>query len=369
MILDDPAAAAPYHAARRARVMREIASRPFDALLVTSLVNTRYLSGFSGSSAAALLTAGGAWFLTDFRYLEQAAREAPGMALERVNDLAEGLGGLLARLEVRTLGFEAEHVSVAKLAKLRQGCPNVEFAPTEKIVETQRLIKDEAEIGTLRALVAMLETAMPAARELIRPGAVERDVAVELEYRLRALGGDGPAFDFIVASGARAALPHGVASSKAIEPGEVVTLDWGVKGWGYYTDTTRTFTVGAVEPRMQEVLRVVNEANLAALDAVRPGAELRAIDAAARDLIKAAGYGDQFGHGTGHGVGMVIHEEPRVSYTSTGVAEPGMVFTIEPGIYLPGIGGARVEDMALVTGHGLEILTRGLSKDPLWLAQ
>ena len=367
MILEG-AAAAPYHAARRARVMLDVAARPFDALLITSLVNTRYLSGFTGTSAAALLTADGAWFLTDFRYLEQAAREAPGMTLERVNDLAEGLAGLLERLGIRALGFEAEHVSVARLAKLRQGCPNVEFVPTEKIAENPRMIKDEAEIGTIRALVAMLEKAMPAARELIRPGAVEREVAVELEYRLRALGGEGPAFDFIVASGARAALPHGVASAKAIETGEVVTLDWGVKGWGYHTDTTRTFTLGAVDPLMREILHVVREANLAALDAVRPGVELRAIDAAARDLIKTAGYGDRFGHGTGHGVGMEIHEEPRVSYTSTAVAEPGMVFTVEPGIYLPGTGGARVEDMALVTSQGVEILTRGLPKDPSWLA-
>lgn len=239
---------------------------------------------------------------------------------------------------------------------------------TSGVVEKLRLIKDEAELEAMRALVDMLEVVLPEAVELVRPGAVEADVALELEYRLRKLGAEGAAFEFIVASGARSALPHGVASGKVIGPGDVVILDWGVKKWGYNSDNTRTFALPGAAPELEDVYKAVLEANRAAIEKVRPGTPLKAIDGAARDIINKAGWADYFGHGTGHGVGMMIHEDPVVSWRSEAVAEPGMVFTIEPGVYIPGKGGVRIEDMALVTNKGCEIFSAGLPKENMFPA-
>jgi len=365
MILESKERSAPFYNARRKKLAKRLSGEPFDALLITEIVNIRYLTGFSGTTATMLATADDSWFLTDSRYITQVGEQVAGVNIREYSEHLESVADLLKEVGVKNLGFEAQQVSYATVEDMRAKFKGVNLAPAGKIVESIRLIKDEPEIEAMRSLIGMLVKVYPEAINLIRPGAVERDVAVELEYQLKKLGADGAAFDFIVASGERSSMPHGVASGKVIDDGDMVILDWGAKGWGYYSDNTRVFTVGKVSAELDNVYKVVVEANQAAIDSVRPGVPLKDVDGAARKIIKDAGYGDYFGHGTGHGVGLFIHEDPKVSWTSETVAKQGMVFTIEPGVYLPGKGGARVEDMIHVTGEGCEVLSESLPKDAL----
>ncbi|VAX25028.1 Aminopeptidase YpdF (MP-, MA-, MS-, AP-, NP-specific) [hydrothermal vent metagenome] len=366
MILESKERSAPFFAARRERLAERLTDEPFDAFLITEMANIRYLTGFSGTSATMLATADDSWFLTDSRYITQAhdqvAGAVAGVHIREYSERLEAVASLVKETGVKTLGFEAQQVSFAIVEEMRVKFKGVSLTPAEKIVESQRLIKDEPEIEAMRSLIGMLVKVYPEAENLIRSGAVERDVAVELEYRLKKVGADGAAFDFIVASGERSAMPHGVAGAKTIDDGDMVILDWGAKGWGYYSDTTRVLPVGKVSEELKNVYKIVLEANQAAIDSVRPGVALKDVDGAARKVIKDAGYGDNFGHGTGHGVGLFIHEDPKVSWTSESVAKAGMVFTIEPGVYLPGKGGARVEDMVHVTRESCEVLSLRLPK-------
>ncbi len=362
MILDDPARGASFTEARRARLQDKIASEKLDALIVTEMVNIRYLTGFTGTAAIFLLTPRDSWFLTDFRYAQQAQEQVIGPEISQYKEALDTLAEVLLKLGLKNVGFEAESVSAAKADQMGKKLKNCTLKPTVKLVESVRVVKDEAELEAIRALVGMLEAALPEAMSLISPGTVERDVAIELEYRLRKLGAQGPAFDFIVASGFRSALPHGVASGKIIEDNELVILDWGAMGWGYHSDNTRTFATGAVEKELENIYHVVLEANQAAIGCLEPGVPLEQVDRAAREIVTKAGYGEAFGHGTGHGVGLCVHEEPVVSWRSESVAQPGMVFTIEPGIYLPGKGGVRIEDMVHVTAEGTEIITDKLAR-------
>lgn len=363
MILESKERAAPFYEARREKLAKRLSGEPFDAFLITEMVNIRYLTGFSGTTATMLATHDDSWFLTDSRYITQASEQVSGVNIREYKENLESVAGLLKETGVKRLGFESQQVSFAAVEEMRAKFRGVELEPAKKIVESIRLIKDEPEIEAMRSLISMLAEVFPEARDLIRPGAVERDVAVELEYRLKKLGADGAAFDFIVASGERSALPHGVASGKVIQDREMVVLDWGAKGWGYHSDNTRVLAVGKVSKELENIYKVVLEANLAAIDSVKPGVALKDVDGAARKIIKDAGYGGNFGHGTGHGVGLFIHEDPKVSWSSETTAQTGMVFTIEPGVYLPGKGGARVEDMIHVTYEGCEVLSQSLHKD------
>ncbi len=365
MILESKERSAPFYTARRKLLAERLSGEPFDAFLITEMVNIRYLTGFSGTSATLLAAGDDVWFLTDSRYITQAHDQVMGVNVREYKERLEAVAGLLKERGVKSLGFESRQTSFSTVEDMREKFKGVSLAPTKKIVESQRLIKDEPEIEAMRSLIGMLVKVYPEAINLIRPGAVERDVAVELEYRLKKLGADGAAFDFIVASGERSALPHGVASGKVIDDGDMVILDWGAKGWGYHSDNTRVFGVGKVSAQLKDIYKVVLEANQAAIDSVKPGVALKDVDGAARKVIKDAGYGDYFGHGTGHGVGLFIHEDPKVSWTSESVAKAGMVFTVEPGVYLPGEGGARVEDMVHVTDESCEVLSQSLPKDDL----
>lgn len=362
MILDSPERSAPFHKDRLARLRGKIAAEDIDALLVTNITNVRYLSGFSGTSAVMLATPEDTFFLTDFRYTTQAEAQVIGPVIREYKEQLDDVSALLSELGINKLWVEAGSVSLAVAEKMREKFNGVELEGAEGAVESVRLIKDEPEIEAIRALLSMLEKVFPEAARLIRPGAVERDVAVELEYRLRKAGADGPAFDFIVASGPRSAMPHGVASGKVIGKDEMITLDWGAAGWGYNSDNTRDFATGKVDPELEKIYDITLEANLAAIDAVKPGVTVKDVDDAARNIIKKAGYGEAFGHGTGHGVGMDIHEKPTVSWRDGTELAPGMVFTIEPGIYLPGKGGVRIEDMILVTDSGREVLSKNIPK-------
>ncbi len=363
MILENREQAAPFHQARIKKLQKLVSASDIDALLVTNLENIRYLSGFSGTAATMLITDDKAFFLTDFRYTTQMKSQVtPGVITDETKEALGSVADILAAENIENLGIEAQNLTVARMNEMKKRFDNVTFIPVEKMVESIRIVKDTAEMEVIMTLMGMLDDVLPSAFDMMRPGMVERDVALELEYKLRQAGADGPAFDFIVASGERSAMPHGVASEKVIGKKEAVILDWGAKGWGYHTDNTRTTLPEDVEPQLKEIYKIVLDANLAAIDAIKPGVPLKKIDEAARDLITKAGYGDYFGHGTGHGIGLDIHEAPTVSWRSDQMAVEGMVFTIEPGIYIPRLGGVRIEDMVQVTANGAEVLSVTLPK-------
>lgn len=339
-----------------------MADHGLSAFLVSSLVNVRYLSGFTGTSGLMVITGDEACFLTDFRYVTQAAAQVKSARVMEYKEPEPAVHELLKSHGAGNAGFESLHVTYARAEEMREKFTGVELVPVKDAVETVRQVKDEPEIEAIKWLLDIQAETFNDALRLIRPGAVERDVAVELEYLLRKRGADGPAFDFIVASGVRSAMPHGVASDKVIGKNEMVTLDWGAKGRGYHSDNTRTVITGPVDPELEKIYSIVLEANIAGIEAVRPGVSMKQVDEAARKIVNATGYGDAFGHGTGHGVGLDIHEKPTVSWRGDAVAEPGMVFTVEPGIYLPGKGGVRIEDMVLVTQTGCETLSAAIPK-------
>ena len=339
-----------------------------EAFLVSSLDNIRYLSGFTGSSALLLLTPGEELFLTDFRYLTQVEEEVkslPRLIYKRqLSELAQAVRSFGAR----RLKFEAGHLSYQIYESLAKELERFPLVPTREVVEELRHIKDSEELSAMRRAIEIAVQAWEETVGFIAEGASEREVALELEFQLKGLGSERTPFDLIVASGPRGALPHAQASDKVIRRGELVTVDFGACADGYFSDLTRTVPVGAVEEKLIEVYEVVLRANRAGIEAVRPGVKAGEIDDAARSVIQEAGYGENFGHGTGHGLGLEVHEPLRIAEGQERELEPGMVFTVEPGIYLPGIGGVRIEDMTLVTPKGVEILTAAISKDLVAIA-
>ncbi|MBI4667247.1 MAG: aminopeptidase P family protein [Nitrospinae bacterium] len=362
MIIEDRDKFAPYLEARREKLLALMEKEDVPALVVTHLPNVRYLSGFSGTAGTLLAMDGQFYFFTDFRYMSQAREQVSPLPIIESKDLNADLARTLSSGKAPTLHFEADHLAWSKAEEMKSSFKDAALKPSKGLVERLRLIKDEAEVEALQAIVDMQARVFPHALRLIRPGAKERDIAVELEHLLRQEGAEGPAFDFIVASGWRGAMPHGVASEKTLSAGELVTVDWGAKAWGYHSDNTRTMALGKVDKELEEIYRITLEANQAALDSIRPGVSVKAVDAVARDIITKAGYGPNFGHGTGHGVGLAIHERPPVSWREDIPVETGMVFTVEPGIYIPGKGGVRIEDMALATPEGARVLSQSIPK-------
>ena len=346
---------------RLARLRQRMDREGVEALWIGSPANRRYLSGFTGSSAWLLITADRAELWTDFRYLEQAAAEAPGFEIVRHElQLYEHLGRRLRELGVSRLGFERDHVRYGEWQRLRAAVPEeIELVPVAGWVEELRRVKDAREIEIIRRAARLADEALLEVLAGLRPGITERELALELEFAMRRRGADGVAFDLIVASGPRAALPHGSPTERVIGAGEFVTLDYGALVDGYASDCTRTVVAGRAGDRHREIYQIVLEAQRRALEAIRPGVTGAEVDRAARRVIEEAGYGAHFGHATGHGVGLEVHEGPRLSATGQeDVLAPGMVVTVEPGIYLPGWGGVRIEDLVLVTESGGEILTR-----------
>ncbi len=340
--------------ALRAALAREKA----DAILITDLKNARYLTGFTGSNAFVIVTGSRAFLLTDSRYTAQASQEVSGYGIKIVTKALDAIAALLASLRVRSLSFEAASVTCSMHSRLSEAMPKLRLKPTTGLVNKLRVRKDSTEIRRLRASASLLDTGYRDAARLIRPGAVEREVALSIEMALRKKGADGLAFDTIIASGPRGALPHGKASHKKIKKGEFVVVDMGVLMDGYNSDETRTFVVGRATARHREIYGIVRDAQARALDAIRPGVKAGEVDSTAREHIRKAGYGKYFGHGTGHGVGLDIHEGPSVAPGNDEILEEGMVITVEPGIYIPGWGGVRIEDMALVKKGGYELLTK-----------
>lgn len=367
MALTVPADRATQTAQRLARLRERMAAEGLEAVWIGSPANRRYLSGFSGSSGWLLITATGAQLWTDFRYLEQATQEAPGYEVVRHEaQVYAHLARYLQEVGIRRLGFEAEHVRYGDWQRLRAALPEqIELVGISGWVEQLRRVKDEVELALIREAARLADEALLEVLAGLRPGVTERQLALELEFAMRRRGATAAAFDLIVVSGPRSALPHGQPGDHAIEAGQFVTLDYGAVVGGYCSDCTRTVVAGRATPRHREIYQVVLEAQRRAVAAIRPGVSGAEVDRAARQVIEEAGYGDRFGHATGHGVGLEVHEGPRLSVLAEDDRlEPGMVVTVEPGIYIPGWGGVRIEDLVVVTADGGEILTR-VSKELL----
>lgn len=331
-----------------------------EALAVTHLTNVRYLSGFTGTSGMIVVTRGGTdYFLTDFRYRSQAFQQVGDHAEIVIADkgLWKAASKVLKKAGVSNIGFEAEHTSVAVWDDVKKLVAPATTVPTKRAVEDLRLYKDADEVTIIREAVRIADETFARVLTIIQPGLTELEVALQIESTIRELGGQGTSFDTIVASGSRSALPHGVASEKVIEKGDMVTIDMGARFHGYCSDMTRTFVLGQATSQQQEIYELVFRAQVTAAAALRPGLGCKAADAVARDIIDAAGYKNEFGHGLGHGVGMDIHEQPRLAKQGKGSLQAGMVVTCEPGVYLPEWGGVRIEDTMLITPEGAEILT------------
>jgi Xaa-Pro aminopeptidase len=345
------------------RADRLAAALEVDALLVTDLVNLRYLTGFTGSNGMAVVGRDVRRFITDFRYVEQAAAEVEGFDREQAPSdfnaaLADGWPDGSFRL-----GFEDDHVSVRRHARLRELLPErVELVAAGGAVEKLRAVKDAGEIARIRAAAELADAVYEKLRADGLVGRTERAVALAIEDEMRRLGAEGPSFDSIVASAERGALPHAQPTDAQIPRGTLVTLDIGARLDGYCSDCTRTWATGDLPDDLAEAYTLVHRAQVEALEAVRPGPEGRAVDAVARDIIAAAGHGEHFGHGLGHGVGMEVHEAPRLARTADGTLAAGNVVTVEPGVYLPGRGGVRIEDLVVVTEDGHSVLS-GTTKD------
>jgi Xaa-Pro aminopeptidase len=342
--------------ARGDRLAAAMAERELDRLLVTGLLNVRYLTGFTGTNAACVIGAGERLFFTDFRYTEQAESQVRG-GWERLEAGRDMLGELAGRLRGRC-GFDDAQVSVATHGKLAAKLPaEAELVPAGGLVERLREVKDAGEVGAMRSAAELADRVYLDLRERGLAGRTEREVAIAAERLMVDLGSEGPAFPPIVAAGAHGALPHAEPRDVEIPRGELVVIDMGARCDGYCSDCTRTFATGPLEDEALEVYELVRRAQAEALEAARAGAELPAVDGAARAVIEAAGHGERFGHGLGHGVGLEVHEAPRVAKTAEGSLRAGSTVTIEPGVYLPGRFGVRIEDLVVVAEGAPEVLT------------
>jgi len=346
------------------KLRRALADTGVPSALFQHPVDVSYLTGFTGSTAALVVTAERAVFITDGRYEEQAARECGHLerVIARTSDGYPGrIRDMVQELGIATLGVEGDTMSVNGFASLRKALSEVgggvELKPLPNVVLGLRRIKDDEEIRRIRAACALADRAFEQFLTLLRPGKTEKQVAAELEFWAKVQGAEKEAFDTIVASGVRSALPHGRASEKPLAAGEFVTLDFGVRLDGYHSDLTRTVFLGEPTDRHREVYQAVLDAQATAVGAIRAGVSGKAVDAAARELLAARGLGDAFKHGLGHGLGLMVHDHPALSPREELTLQAGMVLTVEPGVYLEGWGGVRIEDDVVVTESGCEVLT------------
>jgi Xaa-Pro aminopeptidase len=343
------------------KLRNKMSESGIDALWIESPFNRRYLTGFTGTAGYVLVTRDEAFFLTDFRYRDQAEEQVQDFDVVIHQGVAEKLSQILPS-SVKKLGFEKQHLTFGLLEQYQAKVNQVEWVPVESWVEALRAVKDEAELDVMRQAAEIADQAFQHILNYLRPGISEREAAIELEFFMRKRGATAASFETIIASGPRSALPHGVAGLRVLQAGDLVTLDFGALFQGYCSDLTRTVALGEANQKQREIYAIVLEAQENGVSHIKAGMTCKQADALTRDIITEYGYGEYFGHGTGHGLGLEVHEGPALSFRSEEELKPGMVVTIEPGIYLPDFGGVRIEDDVLINDDGIEILTHSPKK-------
>ena len=366
-----------YPALRRSKLVDTLAGEGLDAILVGGTANVSYLTSFSGDSSYLVLGREGALLVSDGRFTQQIAEECPGLPAHirpTGQTLYQATAEVLGQSRYRAVGFEAAHVTVAEMETLRELAPAISWKGVRDAVEQFRVLKDASEVAQIREAIAIAERAFAALRVFLRGSDSEKDLSDSLEYYVRRCGGKSSSFPSIVAVGERSALPHAPASARQVQEGELVLVDWGASGRFYKSDLTRVLVPRTNSPfqsranalrargQLEQVYAAVLQAQEQALRIIRPGVPAQEVDNAARQVISAAGFGEFFTHGLGHGIGMEVHEAPALRPNSQTSLQAGMVMTVEPGIYLPGWGGVRIEDDVLVTPDGCEVLT-SVSRD------
>ena len=344
--------------ARLTSVQKIMEACHLDGILFNSLENIRYLCGFTGSDGALVLAQKELFFLTDSRYWTQSEEEVKAAQIVHYKKKLEGISSLLSDLKLKRIGFESTSLTFSLHRSLLERLTNqAELIPLENEMKNLRAIKDAQELALLRGAIDIASKAFEYIMGIAKEGAFEREISLEMEFFMKRNGAHAVGFDIIVASGKRSALPHGRATDKRIEKGDFLLIDFGSGFQGYHSDQTRTLVCGTPSSEQEKVYQIVKEGHDKAIEKIRPGIPIHEVDATARDHIRDCGYGEYFGHGTGHGIGLAVHEDPAVNSENKGFLEEGMVFTIEPGIYIPDWGGVRIEDMVRVTSQGAEILT------------
>ncbi|HWL22883.1 MAG TPA: Xaa-Pro peptidase family protein [Ureibacillus sp.] len=339
------------------KLRQALVEQNIDAILVTNEYNRRYITGFTGTAGVAIVSQNDAVFITDFRYTEQAKKQIKDFRIVKHEKLiVEEIASQVSEMGIKTLGFEKDSVTFGLYEDYKSKI-KADLVPLSGLIEKIRLIKTNEEINIIKVACEIADKAFTHILNVIKPGMTELEVSNELDFFMRKQGATSTSFDTIVASGLRSALPHGVASDKVIEKGDFVTLDYGAYYNGYVSDITRTIAVGTPSQQLVDMYEAVLESQLLALEKVGPNMTGKEADAIARDFLHSKGLGEAFGHSTGHGIGLEVHEGPGLSFRSDTVLVPNMVVTIEPGVYLPGIGGVRIEDDILITETGIEVLT------------
>ena len=345
---------------RVARLKDLLLTRDVDGVMITKAENRRYITGFTGSSGIVVISGERQILVTDFRYIEQAKTQAMDFEIfDGTQDMIGKVREAVEELRINKLGFEAMGMTYFDYLEYNKQLANVtNLVPmTQGIIEELRLVKDEEEIALIQKAADLADAAFQHILGFIKPGLTELDVALELEYFMKKHGSEKNAFDFIVASGPRSSLPHGVATNRVIQSGEFVKMDYGAVYQGYASDITRTVVVGEPTAEMIKIYEIVKKAQQSVLDQIKEGMTTADADGIARNMIAEAGYGSNFGHGLGHGLGLEVHEAPRVSFRDTTVLKENMVVTVEPGIYIPQWGGVRIEDDVVITKDGCKVLT------------
>lgn len=335
-----------------------------DGILVTDPYNLRYYSGFRGGEGSLFITRNSHTLITDSRYTEAAGKESAFDIKEHSLSRSETdiVRDILEREQLFSIGFEDRYMRVSTFERYKEKLPEAKWVPLGEVLEQPRRIKNEAELALLRQAEAIGDAAFTDILGIIRPGMTELQLAAELEYSMKRHGAEGFSFDTICASGIHSSMPHAIPDEKEIQYGDFITMDFGCIYQGYCSDMTRTVVVGKANDRQKEIYNLVLKANLSVLSVIGPGQRCKDVDKIARDIISEGGYGECFGHGLGHSVGLYIHEQPALNKRDETLLEPGMIETVEPGIYIPGFGGVRIEDMIVITEDGYENLTHSEKK-------
>jgi len=346
------------------KVFSLLVNKELDAFIMKGMDNIFYLTGFRGSEGTLVVTKGDVLLLTDFRYITYAQEVAKDVKVIELNRKESPLEEICRKYSIKKMGFDSIHTTYFMYSRWRDAVRGVDLIPMDNEIEGIRKCKEPEEIDAIMKAVDISTKAFVDVFEKIRPGKTEREIANEIDYAMRMLGADCPSFDTIVASGVRAALPHAIPTDKKVKKGETVIIDFGARVDGYCSDETCTVSMGETNGKLGEIFTIVDDARKLGLEKARPGISIKELDMIIRGFIDDAGYGEYFRHGSGHGIGIAVHEAPAINSTGEGVLEENMVITIEPGIYLPNVGGVRLEDMLLITENSARVLT-SIRKDML----